>query len=74
MSIETLINNPLLLLLIAVWVLPWKGAALWKAAQRKDMWWFIAILVLNTLGIIEILYVFIWSNRRSLQKKEGNLS
>ena len=27
--------NPYLSLLIALWVLPWKGVALWKAARRE---------------------------------------
>lgn len=46
-----------------IWVLPWKGVALWKAAKRSDKWWFIVLLVLNTLAILEILYIFIWSKR-----------
>jgi len=47
--------------LIIVWTLPWKGVALWKAAARKEKWWFIALLILNTLGIFEILYIFVFS-------------
>jgi len=33
----------------------------------KDKWWFIALLVVNTLGILEILYIYIWSKRESLK-------
>ena len=47
------------LLIIAVWSLIWKGLALWRAAKRGDMWWFIAFLFLNTLGILEIIYLFL---------------
>ncbi|MBI5644618.1 hypothetical protein HY970_00810 [Candidatus Kaiserbacteria bacterium] len=36
----------------------WKGLALWRSAHRNDMGWFIAFLVLNTLGILEIIYLF----------------
>ncbi len=56
------------------WVLPWKGVALWKAARRTDKWWFIALLVLNTLAILEILYIFIWSKRpmQAPVKKEAH--
>jgi len=53
-----LTQNPWLLALIQLWVIPWKGFALWIAAQRKEKWWFIAILILNTLGILEIIYIF----------------
>lgn len=47
-----------LVLLAILWSLLWKGLALWRAAKRGDMWWFIAFLVLNTLGILEIIYLF----------------
>lgn len=43
---------------MAIWVLPWKGWALWLAAKRGEKWWFIAILVLNTLAILDIIYIF----------------
>lgn len=46
------------LILVIAWSLVWKGLALWRAANRKDKWWFIAFLVINTLGILEIVYLF----------------
>ncbi len=51
-------------LLVAVWSLLWKGLALWRAAKRGDMWWFIAFLFLNTLGILEIIYLFVVSGAK----------
>ena len=53
-----------LVILLVLWVLPWKGVALWKAARREEKWWFIALLILNTLGILEILYIFIFSKTK----------
>ena len=46
-------------LLIMAWSLLWKGLALWRAAKRGDMWWFIAFLFINTMGILEIIYLFV---------------
>ena len=43
--------------------MPWKGVALWKAANKKDKWWFIAIFVVNTLAVLEITYIFYFSER-----------
>ena len=43
------------------WVLVWKGLALWKAAHKEEKWWFIAFLVVNTLGVLEILYLYVFS-------------
>ncbi|MCX6702788.1 MAG: DUF5652 family protein [Candidatus Wolfebacteria bacterium] len=54
---------------LILWVFYWKGMALWKAARLKDKWWFIALLLINTLGILEILYIYIWSKRESLKSR-----
>ena len=49
------------LYLALVWVLPWKGVALWKAAGNKQKKWFIALLIVNTLALLEIVYIFYFS-------------
>jgi uncharacterized membrane protein len=45
-------------LALIVWSLVWKGLGLWHAAKRKQSWWFIAMLIVNTAGILEIVYLF----------------
>jgi|GEM_PF-5205422 len=40
--------------LLALWALPWKGWALW-----------LALLVLNTLAILDIIYIFVVAKRSS---------
>jgi len=49
------------LFLTLLWVLPWKGVALWKAARNGHKKWFIALLVINTMAVLEIVYVFYFS-------------
>lgn len=44
---------------LMVWSLVWKGWALWKAAKNDSKGWFIALLILNTVGILEIIYIFL---------------
>lgn len=61
-------NLALPLILAVIWTIPWKGAALWKAARRGQKVWFILMLVLNTLAILEILYIFIFSKRDDGQR------
>lgn len=46
-----------LLGVIAVWDLTWKGFALWRAAHNDQQGWFIALIVLNTVGILPIIYL-----------------
>ena len=60
---QLLSSTPLLLLLIA-WTLPWKGVALWKAAKNGHKKWFVALLILNTLAILEIIYIFYFSKTK----------
>lgn len=49
------------LLVIMLWSLFWKGLALWHSSRRGESWWFIALLILNTVGILEIVYLFVFA-------------
>ncbi len=71
MALFSVINpaDPLVIFILALWVLPWKGVALWKAARTKQLTWFIVLLVVNTLAILEILYIFVFSKWQTKKKK-----
>jgi len=68
-------QNLWFVVLLLIWTLPWKGVALWKSARSKDKWWFVIFLVVNTLAILEILYIFVFSKKilRSLGVIKKNL-
>ncbi len=53
-----------IILVLVFWELFWKGIALWKAARNNQKYWFIAMLVLNTAGILPILYIYIFESRK----------
>ena len=46
------------LIVFVLWMLVAKGLALWHAARRGKVGWFIAFLFINTLGILEVIYLF----------------
>ena len=74
MSLELLSQNLAALpkwvvMIILAWSLAWKGVALWKASKKGSVTWFVAILIFNTMGILEILYIFLFS-KIDLNKKE----
>jgi hypothetical protein len=50
-----------LLAAIFVWSFVWKLLALWKSARRGSVVWFIVLALINTMGILEILYIFVFS-------------
>lgn len=62
-------GNQWLFWLLLLWVLPWKGVALWKAAKNSHKKWFIALLVVNTMAILEIVYIFFFSKKKSVEVK-----
>jgi hypothetical protein len=55
----------LIIIAIAIWTIPWKAIALWKAAINGSKLWFGLILIVNTLGILEIVYIFLVSKKQS---------
>ncbi|MDO8728923.1 MAG: DUF5652 family protein [bacterium] len=62
-SINILANwaevHPLFIALAIIWSLTWKGLALWRSAELRQKYWFIALLLINTIGILEIIYLFL---------------
>lgn len=48
-----------ILIIGVIWTIAIKGYALWHAARNGQKEWFIALLVINTIGILEIVYL-IW--------------
>ncbi len=58
-----LMSNQWLIVSAVLWSIPWKGIALWKSARGNSKGWFIALLVINTLGLLDIVYIFGFSRR-----------
>jgi len=56
--------------LLLIWTMVWKGWALWRASRNNHLVWFIALLVINTLGILEILYLFIWGRKKEKEREK----
>jgi len=56
----------LLFAILIIWSEIWKGIALWKAAKNDNLKWFVVLLVVNTAGILEILYIYVFSKKKLL--------
>jgi len=57
-SLAQFLFQPGVAVLFLVWSVFWKGLALWKAAGKRHLVWFVILLVINTLGLLEIVYIF----------------
>lgn len=62
-AVSNLINSldqnsfAVVLLVVTLWTTAWKAVALWRSARSEQKYWFIAILLLNTIGVVEIIYL-----------------
>jgi len=57
-----------ILIPLFIWSLFWKGLALWTAGTRKEKNWFIVFFLVNTAGILEIIYL--WTRKKSKKVKK----
>lgn len=69
--ISAMIGIPIwLLVVIFVWSGIWKAIALWKSARNNHLVWFIVLLLVNTIGILEILYIYVFSKKKFTKSKK----
>lgn len=61
-------EHPWAFWLMLLWVFSWKGVALWRAAKNNHLKWFIAILVVNTLGLVEIVYILFFGKKKEAKE------
>ncbi len=57
-----------LIAVIIVWTIVWKGLALWRAARNGAKVWFVVLLLVNTMGILDMIYYF-YAHKKSWGKK-----
>ena len=62
----------ILLFVLMILVIVLKGYALWHAAKRDEKGWFIVLLVVNTLGILELVYLYFvvekWKTKKPISE------
>ena len=61
--IQQSLTNPMIMYPLLIWSIFWKGLALWRSARMNHKGWFIALLVINTVGIFEIIYLTVTKER-----------
>ncbi len=65
--------NAWALVVLVIWTLFWKGWALWKSARRGEKYWFAALLIINLLGLLEMLYIFVITPWIDSKKKKAEV-
>jgi len=76
LSIVAIGTIGLFFILLALAILFLKGYSLWHAAKRGEKWWFIALLIINTAGILELIYIIFilkkWPGKEAPRTDSGN--
>jgi hypothetical protein len=62
------LNSPWIYLIL-VWDLVWRGIALWKSGRRNQLVWFIFLFIINSVGILPIIYLLIHGKKKKIRKK-----
>lgn len=58
LDLRLLIWLPPIITVLVLWSAFWKGLALWHSARREKTGWFILLLFVNTLGLLEMVFLF----------------
>ena len=69
MQENTLLQNNTVLFTVVAIELTLKGIALWKSAKNGQKYWFVALLVINSMGILPLFYLGLdWYKNKDLRK------
>ena len=53
------------IIFFVLWEVIWKLLAMWRAAQNRQPGWFICLALINTMGILPILYLLLVKNKNT---------
>lgn len=56
------------IVVLAVWEAVWKGVGLWKAGRNGQLKWFVCMFILNTAGILPIVYIKFFQKKSFIEK------
>lgn len=61
--------NDIILVLVMLWILPWKAYALWLSARNEQKWWFVIMFLVNLFAILNIIYIFFISPKKTREQE-----
>ena len=50
---------------LIIWSITWKANALWKAARNRQLGWFLFLFIINSAGVLPILYIYYYQSDKS---------
>jgi len=77
MIIEELILSPMfpiIIVCIGLWDAIWKGMALWRSSRNGHLTWFVFLLIVNSVGVLPIIYLLIHNPKKDDKQKKKTRS
>lgn len=62
----------IILIILVIWEVVWKAIALWRAARNGQLAWFVGLVLVNSVGILPIIYLL--TNKKKEEVKEEKSS
>jgi methionyl-tRNA synthetase len=62
------------MVLLIIWSLLWKCYSAWLAGKHNHKKWFVALIVLNTVGILDMIYIFGYLKKKPADVKKAFLN
>lgn len=56
--------SPVLLFVILVWSTAWKIVAIWRASKNNQIYWFVILFLINSIGILDLIYLFRFAKKK----------
>jgi len=53
-----------LIVVLFIWSAIWKGIALWRAGRNNQLGWYVAMFIINTVGVLDILYLLLFQKKK----------
>ncbi|MCX6749392.1 MAG: DUF5652 family protein [Candidatus Pacearchaeota archaeon] len=57
------------IIVISIWEANWTAIAMWKSARNNHLVWFIVFLIVNLIGIPEIIYLIVTRKKKNKRKR-----
>lgn len=70
MNINDLLSNNIIWVLVIIWDVVWRGIAMWRTAQQKKKIWFVVLLLINSVGILPLIYLLFIEKGEVFGKKK----
>jgi len=62
-------SGTVLISALMLWSMIWKGIALWRASRNNQVTWFVILFIINTVGILEIIYLLMAGKKKGASSK-----